>query len=211
MGEVCVNGLTTTAPDVWVTLPADRITFRGKQVPRRQRVYLMLNKPAGYVTTRADERGRKTVYDLLPGGFPWVFPVGRLDKDSSGLLLMTNDTGFGEMITNPASHIPKTYRLRVGKPITADIRRRMESRFVLPDGTILRPAQVRLNDNDPTVCDITIDEGKNRQIRRMCESLGYAVLELRRIAIGRLKLGRMPEGSIRPLSDQEVTALTRQP
>jgi 23S rRNA pseudouridine2605 synthase len=166
-----------------------------------------MHKPVGYVTTRCDERSRATVYDLLGDMRDWVFPVGRLDRGTSGLLLFTNDTAFGEALTSPESHVSKTYRVRLDRPLAeADIRR-MESGMALDDRTRLRPAVVGRVRGAETAYDLTIHEGKNRQIRRMCERLGYDILSLHRTGIGSLALGTLAEGKTRVLSRVEVESL----
>ncbi len=206
-GRVTVNGKTVRDPDQWVNPKEDRITVEGTRVRTPARIYLVMHKPRGVVTTRSDERGRRTVYDLLPAGTPWVFPIGRLDRETSGLLLFTNDTRFGESATNPLEKVPKRYVVLLNTTMSADDRRVIESEMFLDDGTRLRPAMVGVDDKNPHCCEITIHEGKNRQIRRMCEALGYKVLSLRRVAIGGISLGDLLEGSTRALTAAEITSI----
>jgi 23S rRNA pseudouridine2605 synthase len=202
-GEVTVNGRVTRDPDLWVDPRRDKIALAGSPVRAREFVYLALHKPAGVVTTRSDEKGRTTVYSLLPPETPWVFPVGRLDKESSGLLILTNNTAFGERLTAPASKLPKVYEVRLDRPL-------QES-----DGAILRkgmtasgekylPVGVERTLGDPRMLLLTLTEGKNRQIRKMLAALGYDVTSLHRRSIGRLALGALPAGDFRSLTQAEV-------
>jgi len=179
----------------------------GKELRKQQFVYLAMNKPAGVVTTRSDELGRKTVYDLLPYSRRWLFPVGRLDKDTSGLLLFTNDTRFGDAVTNTLTGLPKTYTIEIDKPLRSDHRKKMESTFVLHDGTVLKPAKV-IVEKSLRVFRMTIAEGKNRQIRRVCEKLGYEVRSLRRVSIGSIRLGTLEEGKVRLLIEKEIAEIS---
>jgi 23S rRNA pseudouridine2605 synthase len=205
--RVAINGRIVTSPHTWLDLRTDRIALDGKPLHRRQEIYLAMNKPRGIVTTRADERHRRTVYDLLPASDKWVFPVGRLDKDSGGLLLLTNDVRFGEGLTNPDRHIQKVYRVRLDRPLAEDHRRVMESGMVLDNGTVLRPVEVRFPGGDHCLLTMTLAEGKNRQIRKMAESLGYVVQDLLRIGIGDVRLGMLKEGEVRALTPGEVASL----
>lgn len=206
-GQVTLNGRRITSPDVWVDPRVDRIAVAGDPLRQQALVYLALHKPAGVVTTRSDERGRKTVYDLLPGDQGWLFPIGRLDRETSGLLLMTNDTRFGERVTNPLSRIPKMYEAMLDRSLTRADKNRMESRFQLSDGETLRPASVKISPSCDRECTITISEGKNRQIRRLCGALGYKVIALKRISIGPVRLGGLGEGEFRALTEEERTAV----
>jgi pseudouridine synthase len=208
-GRVQVNGRVVRDPDRWVDLARDRVRFDGKPLEARQRVYVLLHKPAGYLTTYRDPRGRPTVYELIAGVGTFVSPVGRLDLDTSGLLLMTNDTQLAERVTNPSSHVPKIYRVKASVPLSDDQLRRLRDGIELSDGPT-RPAQVaRLRGPEGTTgFEITLTEGRNRQVRRMVEALGAEVVELVRVKIGPLGLGTLPAGKWRQLTPAEVRALT---
>jgi pseudouridine synthase len=207
-GRVSVDGRTVRDPDRWIDLRSARVGVDGGPVGKKRHVYLAMHKPAGYVTTRRDERSRATVYDLLGDMRDWVFPVGRLDRETSGLLLFTNDTAFGEALTNPDARVPKTYLVRLDRPLGDADARRMKTGMELGDGTRLRPATIARRAGSPLELELTIGEGKNRQIRRMCAALGYGVAALHRIRIGSLALGALPEGKTRALGRAEVDALS---
>lgn len=203
-GRVRVNGAKIRDPDRWVVPSRDRIVLDGEAARPRCRVYYVMNKPPGVVTTRSDEKQRRTVYDLLPPGIGWVFPVGRLDKETSGLLFFTNDTRFGDRVTNPLDKIPKCYAARLDRRLAERDRERLQSGMRLEDGAPCRPARVKIRPEDPTVCEITIVEGKNRQVRRMFEQIGYVVVTLKRLSIGSLRLGGLSEGEVRRLPPRDV-------
>ncbi len=207
-GEVTVNGDPVTDPGAWMDPREDRLAILGRPVKPAGSVYLMMHKPRGVITTRSDEGGRATVYDLLPAEPQRVFPVGRLDKDTSGLLLFTNDTRFGESVTNPLSGTGKTYRVFLDRPLRDEDAVEIASGMILKDETRLRPAEI-VRDRAPASYLMTITEGRNRQIRRMCGDLGYAVGALVRIGIGGVELGALPEGGVRALTDDEVLLLTQ--
>ena len=202
-GEVTVNGAVTRDPDLWVDPRRDKIALAGSHVRARAFIYFALHKPAGVVTTRSDEKGRTTVYALLPAGTPWVFPVGRLDMDSSGLLILTNDTAFGERLTAPASTLPKVYEVRLDRPLEeADagiLRKGMTAA-----GVRYRAVEAERMGERPREIRLTLTEGKNRQIRKMLAALGYEVQTLHRTSIGPLTLGILPPGSSRRLTPEEV-------
>jgi 23S rRNA pseudouridine2605 synthase len=206
-GRVSVNARVVRSPDLWVDPKMDKLTVDGKSIRREKLVYFVMNKPTGVVTTRSDELGRKTVYDLLPDDSGWLFPVGRLDKDTSGLLLFTNDTRFGDKVTNPLSKVSKTYAVEIDKSLRPEALKKMEATFVLNDGEVLKPAKVKLDKSNQRLFSITIVEGKNRQIRRMCEELGYAVRRLCRLSIGSIRLGSLREGEFRPLTEAERSSV----
>ena len=184
------------------------VTLDGKPVRAEQKTYLMLNKPKGYLTSYTDPEGRKTIYDLLKSLDQWVFPVGRLDLDTSGLLLVTNDSEFAEHITSPENHVAKTYLVKSSILLSDEQLRQLRDGIELKDG-LTRPAQVRrVRDSEKyTFLEITITEGRNRQVRRMLEALGAVVLKLVRVSIGPLRIGTLQMGQWRPLTPDEVRVL----
>lgn len=210
-GCVRVNGRPVRSPSLWLDPRVDRISIDGSPARPAHHVYLALFKPAGYVTTRSDERGRRTVYDLLPADLPHLFPVGRLDKETGGLLLFTNDVRFGETVTSPLHHVPKTYQLSLDVPLAAHHADLWRRGMVLADGTRLRPVLVSPSDSVPQEVSITLSEGKNRQVRRMAEELGYTVVRLVRTAIGEVTLNGLVPGAVRQLTEQEYRSLSAQP
>lgn len=205
-GRVRVNGRVAGDPDAWIDLERDAVTLDGKPVGPPQHIYLLMHKPAGYLTTYRDPEKRPTIYDLLPDREPFVRPVGRLDLDTSGLLILTNDTAFAERVTNPDFHVPKTYRVKASKVLSDEQLDELRRGIVLNDGPT-RPATVERLKRDSF--DITITEGRNRQVRRMVEALGAKVEKLTRIAIGPIAIGALEVGTIRELTAEEVAALLR--
>jgi 23S rRNA pseudouridine2605 synthase len=207
-GRVRVNGKVVRTPDHWVDPERDRVTLDGKPVRAGKKIYLLLYKPKGYLTTYKDPQGRPTVYDLLGEVDQWVVPVGRLDLDSSGLLLLTNDTGFAESVTNPAFKVPKTYLVKTASRLTDEDLERLRRGVELKDGPTKPAAAARLRDSGShTFFEITITEGRNRQVRRMVEALGSRVLKLVRTAIGPIRIGSLEIGKHRPLEPAEVKTL----
>ena len=207
-GRVKVNGRTETDPDAWVDLELDRVTLDGKAIRKEEPLYLLLYKPTGYLTTRTDPQGRPTVFDLLPDPERYVVPVGRLDLDTSGLLILTNDTQFAERLTNPEYKVPKTYLVKASEHLSDDDLDRLRNGIELRDGPTL-PARVeRVREaGGKTVFEITITEGRNRQVRRMVEALDAKVLKLVRISIGPIRIGELQIGKTRQLTAEEVRAL----
>ena len=225
-GRIEVNGRVVRDPDQWVDLERDRVAFDGRPLRREERVYLLLYKPTGYLTTRRDPQGRPTVYDLpsvgqasaCPGGEDRLKPVlhlfsaGRLDLDTSGLLILTNDAQFAERLTNPEYHLPKTYLVKANRYLTDEELDRLRRGIELRDGPT-RPARVeRIREaGGKTLFEITLTEGRNRQVRRMVEALEAKVLELVRVAIGPIGIGDLQIGKVRELTPDEVRALNLRP
>ena len=207
-GRVAVNGRIIQTPDHWVDQARDRVTLDGKPIRARRRLYLLLYKPTGYLTTYRDPEGRPTIYDLLAEVEDWVFPVGRLDLDTSGLLLLTNDAEFAERVTNPEYKVPKTYLVKTATRLTDEQVGQLCRGVALSDGPT-RPAEVaRTRDSgNHTFLEIAITEGRNRQVRRMIEAVGSRVLKLVRTAIGPIRIGELPMGRWRPLTAEERAAL----
>ena len=207
-GRVQVNGRIVRDPERWVDMARDRVRLDGKPLRTRERIYLLLYKPTGYLTTYRDPRGRATVYDLITDVGTFVSPVGRLDLDTSGLLLMTNDTQFAERIANPDSHVPKTYLVKASTRLSDEQLQQLRDGIRLADGPT-RPAIVtRVRDSAKyTHFEVTLTEGRNRQVRRMVEALGATVLKLVRVQIGSLRIATLPIGHWRPLTAAEVRAL----
>ena len=210
-GRVKVNGHPVTLGDK-MDPDYDKVSIDGKNmriVRKRKYIYLMLHKPRGYITTALDERGRKTVMDLVKGVGRRVYPVGRLDKDSEGLLLMTDDGAFANLLMHPSGGVSKLYRVTVRPHATEEQIVKLASGVVLDDGVKTAPAVIHVASDEPgrTVLEITLHEGRNRQIRRMCEAVGLEVIRLKRSAEGPVKLGMLPPGEWRELKRSEVTAL----
>jgi pseudouridine synthase len=221
-----VNGAVERAPSRWIDPARDTVAVDGRRVgDDTARVVLALHKPVGVVTTRADPAGRRTVYDVLgearraaQAGPGWVFPVGRLDRDSSGLLVLTNDHRLGERLTSPDHHVPKTYHARVAGIPDREALRALREGLTLDDGKGTRPARVRVlgtpragREPGPahgsTWLEVVITEGRNRQVRRMGAAVGHDVLELVRVRIGRFDLGDLAPGEWRELGPEEVRML----
>ena len=225
-GRVRVNGTVTVDPEFWVEIGTDNIEVDGLATapaePKRGHVYILMHKPAGYVTTRSDELGRKTVYDLLPAilrtnagsksgqssksdvAGQWIFPVGRLDKESEGLLLLTDDGEWANLLTDPAFHMGKTYRVKLDKKPMEHELVAFRSGLML-EGRLTLPAGVR--EEEGGWYQVVITEGRNRQIRKMFHALGYKVKRLVRIAIGSLELGGLPVGETRLLEPIDTEKL----
>ncbi|MBR6102448.1 MAG: rRNA pseudouridine synthase [Ruminococcus sp.] len=208
-GKVKVNGHPVATGDK--ALPTDLITVDGeqiRQVKKRRLYYIMLNKPRGYVTTMKDELDRRSVNELLYDLPERVYPVGRLDRNSEGLLLFTNDGQFANDIMHPSRHISKTYRVTVRPDITDEQLVRL-SEGVEIDGRMTAPATVIVLEKEKgrVVLQMTIHEGRNRQIRKMCEAVGLEVARLRRTAVGPIKLGMLQPGKYRELTAEELRAL----
>jgi 23S rRNA pseudouridine2605 synthase len=207
-GRIAVNGRKVQTPDAWVDPDRDRVTFDGRPLRAARKLYLLLYKPKGYLTTYKDPEGRATIYDLLKNTREWVFPVGRLDQDTSGLLLLTNDTAFGDYVTDPESHVPKTYLVKASALLSELQLQRLRDGVELSDGPT-RPAEViRVRDSARfTFFEITLTEGRNRQVRRMVEALDAKVLKLVRTRIGNIEIGGLEIGKTRVLTPEEVRSL----
>jgi pseudouridine synthase len=207
-GRVTVNGKKVQTPDVWIDPESDRVELDGHPLTARQKRYLLLYKPKGYLTTYKDPEGRPTVYDLLNGVKDFVFPVGRLDQDTTGLLILTNDSAFGDHITSPESKVPKTYLVKASTLLSDAQLEQLRQGLALSDGPT-RPAIVkRVRDGAKyTFFEITITEGRNRQVRRMVEALGAKVLKLVRTGIGGIEIGGLEIGKYRELTEEEIVAL----
>jgi 23S rRNA pseudouridine2605 synthase len=212
-GHVRINGAVRKNAEAPVHLGKDRLEIDGQAIGQPEKIYLMLNKPRGAVTTASDERGRETIYAYLDKTLPWVAPVGRLDKASEGLLFITNDSAWAGKITAPEMHVDKTYHVQLAAQATPAMVDKLQQGFAVKDGEFLRvksAAGLRRGDRNSWL-EIVLDEGRNRHIRRMFESLGIEVLRLIRVAIGAVKLGDLPKGKVRALSAEEQLLLFGNP
>lgn len=210
-GRVKVNGHPVQLGDK-MDINRDVLSVDGQRIrleKKQEYHYLMLHKPRGFVTTTSDERGRKTVMDLVSEYPVRVFPVGRLDKDSEGLLLLTNDGNFANLMMHPSHGVSKLYRVTVRPRAEEEQVVALSKGVTLDDGTVTQPAVVNVVVDEPgrTVMEMTIKEGKNREIRRMCEAVGLEVIRLRRNAMGAVKMGMLQPGQYRELTKSEVAAL----
>jgi 23S rRNA pseudouridine2605 synthase len=203
-GKVSLNGRVRRDPETPVSEGRDQITVEGKLIEAAGRIYLMMNKPRGIVTTASDEKGRDTVYGFLPTGIPWVAPVGRLDKATEGLLLLTNDSGWAARISAPESHLEKTYHVQIAAIATEDLLVRLRGGISSRGDrlTVVRVSVLRQGAKN-TWLEMVLDEGKNRHIRRMFEAVEVEVLRLVRVAVGPLVLGDLAKGHIRALPPAE--------
>jgi 23S rRNA pseudouridine2605 synthase len=210
-GRVKWNGAVHRDPETPVHLGKDRIEIDGQPVAHSSKIYLALNKPRGVVTTTADEKGRETVYSLLPENLPWLAPVGRLDKASEGLLLLTNDSEWAAHITAPETHLDKTYHVQINSIADELLLEALRNGVRASDGDFLRVRNVRMlrHGEQNSWLEITLDEGKNRHIRRMLEHLKLEVLRLVRVAVGPLALDDLAKGATRMLDEKEKQALDR--
>lgn len=207
-GKVKVNGVTASIGDK-VTPKHDKVTVSGKKaVSVKKSVYIMLNKPRGFITTMSDEHDRKCVAELVKGINTRVYPVGRLDRESEGLLIMTNDGEFANALTHPSKHVSKTYRVTIRPEITKEQATAFRNGIEI-DGRMTAPADLRILEaqDNRTVVEVTIYEGRNRQIRKMFEALGIEVARLKRTKVGNLKLGMLKQGDYRDLTPDEVNSL----
>jgi 23S rRNA pseudouridine2605 synthase len=222
-GRVTLNERVVRDPERPARMPQDRIEVDGLPLDKQPAIYLIMNKPRGVVTTASDEKGRETVYDLLEPGLPWVGPVGRLDKASEGLLLLANDPEWAAKVNEPASHLDKKYHVQVDCVADDDLLARITRGCAVEgdsvDGSFLerntgehlraKGARLLRHGDKNSWLEITLDEGKNRQIRRLLEAQGVRVLRLVRVSIGPLKLGDLKKGSVRPLTEEEKEEIDR--
>jgi 23S rRNA pseudouridine2605 synthase len=210
-GRVRLNGNLTRNPESPVHLGRDRIEVDGISVQDGTPTYFMMNKPRGVVTTASDEKGRETVYAYLGKDVPWVGPVGRLDKASEGLLLLTNDSEWAAKITGPETHLDKIYHVQIGVSAQKELLESLTRGVRTKTGEVLRVKSARnvRGGEKNTWVEVVLDEGKNRQIRRIFEALGIEVLRLVRVAIGNVVLGDLAKGKARRLTVEEKTGLDR--
>ncbi len=209
-GKVRINGHTAMIGDK-VNPKRDLVTFRGKRLDKSEELhYIMLHKPRGYVTTVSDELGRKTVMELVKNVNARIYPVGRLDRESEGLLLMTNDGVFANALAHPSKKIPKTYRVTVRPQVNDEILEQLRNGVEI-DGRQTAPCDVTviLQEQGRCVLEFVLREGRNRQIRKMCEVVGIEVARLKRTSVGSLKLGMLASGKWRELNETEVKKLMR--
>ncbi len=209
-GRVQVNGEVVTTLGVKVDPAQDQIKVDGRAINQQRKIYVLLNKPKGVITSATDPGGRKVVTDFLQGIEERVYPVGRLDYDTEGLLLLTNDGEFAHLLTHPKHHVPRTYQATVKGVPHGSVLDKLREGVQLEDG-MTSPAEVEYADINPqkneTVVEITIYEGRNRQVRRMFESVTFPVIRLKRIQFGPIFLTGVPRGKYRHLAPDEIKAL----
>ena len=209
LGNVSVNGHIAEL-GTKIDTKNDVVTYRGKRIKyeRREYTYILMNKPRGYLSSTSDDRGRKCVTDLLDGVTARVYPVGRLDLTSEGMLLLTDDGELKNRLTHPSHSLPKLYRVKVGGAVSEEQYKILTSPLEI-DGYTIRPVTVVIAEKteNGTVLKMTLFEGRNRQIRKMCEAAGLVVKRLSRISIGNLKLNSLPLGKWRYLEKEEVDYL----
>ncbi|MBR5826555.1 MAG: rRNA pseudouridine synthase [Clostridia bacterium] len=207
-GKVKVNGRVASIGDK-VNPKKDTVTVNSKKIiKQKENTYIVLHKPRGFITTMSDEMDRKCVAELIKDVKVRVFPVGRLDRDSEGMLIFTNDGEFANALTHPTKHVPKTYRVTVRPSITEDQLTALTEGIIIDDRKTA-PAEVHVvtKEENRVVLEIILYEGRNRQIRKMCEEVGLEVARLKRTAIGSIKLGMLKQGAWRHLTDDEVRKL----
>ena len=213
-GHVTLNGRIQRDPETPVRLEKNSIRVDGRAIEQEQNIYLVMNKPRGLVTTASDEKGRETVYSILSRdrkSLPWVAPVGRLDKASEGLLLLTNDSEWGARVAAPETHLEKTYHVQIATVADGELIRRIVRGVKTQDEEFLKAVKCRMLRSGEKNCwlEIMLDQGKNRQIRRIFEALGVEVIRLVRVAIGPLQLGTLAKGTYRHLRIDEKQDLDR--
>ena len=207
-GKVKVNGHVASIGDK-INPKKDTVTVSGKKiVKQKDNTYIVLHKPRGFITTMSDEMDRKCVAELIKDVKCRVFPVGRLDRDSEGMLIFTNDGEFANALTHPTKHVPKTYRVTV-RPSISEEQLTALTEGVIIDDRKTAPAEIHVvtKEENRVVLEIILYEGRNRQIRKMCEEVGLEVARLKRTAIGSIKLGMLKQGAWRHLTDDEVRKL----
>lgn len=209
-GRVCVNGETVREAGLKIDPATDVVTIDGKALPRSKPVYLALHKPVGYVTTRRPQGNRqKSVYALLPSACQSADPAGRLDEDSSGLLIFSSDGDFLHRLTHPRFHWPKVYEIRLNRPLSADaVQQLLDGVPLQPESRIAKMSDIQPDAHQPAQYRVTLLTGYNRQIRRTVEAVGCRVISLQRLSFGPLSLDGLPIGSFRMLSDEEKSRFT---
>lgn len=209
-GRVKVNGLLVKEVGFTINESQDKVELDNEPLKMQKNVYILLYKPPGYLSTVTDERGRPTVLDLLPGIRQRIYPVGRLDYDTEGLLLLSNDGDFTYLMTHPRHEIEKTYEAMVSGQVGHDALNRLRE-GVLIDGRVTSPAAVRIlkRSRDHTLLEIRIHEGRKRQVKKMCAEVGHPVISLKRTAVGGLTLGNLAPGNYRYLAPPEVEHLKK--
>lgn len=206
-GRLKVNGRVTRNPDVWIRPDQDILHLDGKRLKQARKHYFLLYKPKGVITSHGDPGGRKTIYDLLDEALPWLAPVGRLDQDTSGLILLTNDTEFANFVMDPASEVPKTYLVKTSGLVDETTLTALAAGVRMKRGDWAHPASVRRIEDRGTHSrlEIVLTEGKNREVRRMLEAVGLKALKLVRTAIGPFTLEGLQVGGYRELTRSEIT------
>jgi 23S rRNA pseudouridine2605 synthase len=209
LGRVKLNGSLTRNPEAPVRLGKDGVEVDGKKVAAGDKIYLVLNKPRGVITSAADEKNRDTVYSLLPPDTPWVGPVGRLDKASEGMLLLSNDSEWAARVTAPETHLAKIYHVQISVVADAILLAALEAGVLANDGETLSVSHTELlrSGEKNSWLEITLHEGKNRHVRRMFEARGIEVLRLIRVAIGPVALADLAKGQTRILAPTEKLAI----
>ncbi len=200
-GRVSVDGKKIIEPSFKVTPEKDRVFLNGKRISPKEKIYIMLNKPKGVTTTKKDRFAKKTVMDLLPRRFRHLNPVGRLDRDTTGLILLTNDGDMINRFTHPRFNIDKTYEVRLDKRLVSSDRSRIEKGIII-DGSFTAECRIKIRSKNEL--EITLHEGRKRQIRRMFDQAGYRVVSLKRVKEGLLSLAALPEGRWRLLRRDEI-------
>jgi 23S rRNA pseudouridine2605 synthase len=210
-GRFKVNGRVVRDPNYWVTPARDVVQLDGQRLKAARKLYRLFYKPKGVITSHGDAAGRRTVYDYFGEESPWLFPVGRLDKDTSGLLLVTNDTKFGDFVSNPNSQVLKTYLVKANGLMDDEVVARLNAGLEMKRGDRAQPVSVRRMENRGhyTWLEVVLTEGKNREVRRMIEAVGFKVLKLVRTRIGPLLLEGLQVGQWREISSAELAALLR--